>query len=233
MDASEAVVEKLLKHLGFQSIIYEPDGNTPPDFLVDGRIAVEVRRLNQNYDSGDGRRGLEEASIPLWHKLERLAHSLGSGANESWYLYYRFGRPVKPWKELKPKLRSALVEFMAQSERRAGRVYTDGNFELEVIPASQPLEHNFRMGGVSDHQSGGSIVAEMLQNIDHCVTEKLQKIAIFREKYPVWWLVFTDHIGFGLDDNDKQQLLEHVKRPAGWDKIIVVSPSDPTNWLDF
>lgn len=74
MDASEAVVEKLLKHMGFQSVVYEPDGNTPPDFLADGRVAVEVRRLNQNHDSGDGKRGLEEMSIPLWNKVEKLAH---------------------------------------------------------------------------------------------------------------------------------------------------------------
>lgn len=74
MDASEAVVEKLLKHMGFESVVYEPDGNTPPDFLADGRVAVEVRRLNQNHDSGDGKRGLEETSIPLWNKVEKLAH---------------------------------------------------------------------------------------------------------------------------------------------------------------
>ena len=233
MDASEALVEKLLKNMGFQSVVYEPDGNTPPDFLADGRVAVEVRRLNQNHDLGGGKRGLEETSIPLWLKVEKLAHSLGPAANESWFLFFRFSRPVKPWKQLEPKLRAALAAFMAQPERNSGIIYTDEHFELDVIRASQPLEHYFRMGGNSDHQSGGFIVAEMLDNIAHCAAEKLQKIANIRSKYPEWWLVLTDHIGLGLDDHDKQQLLDDAKRPVGWDKIVVVSPSNPAKWLEF
>jgi len=64
MDDSEIVVRQHLEHLGFKSIIYEPDGNIPPDFLVEGRIAVEVRRLNQNYVSGSGQlEGLETTRI--------------------------------------------------------------------------------------------------------------------------------------------------------------------------
>jgi hypothetical protein len=233
MDASEAVAEKLLKHLGFQTVVYEPDGNTPPDFLADGRVAVEVRRLNQNHDSGNGKRGLEETSIPLWQRVEKLGHSFGVATDESWFLFFRFSRPVTTWKALEPKLRAALVAFMAQPTRNSGRVYTEDNFELDVIRASQPLEHYFRMGGNSDRQSGGFIVAEMLDNIAHCATEKSLKIANFRSNYTEWWLVLIDHIGLGLDDRDKQQLLAHAKRPAGWDKIVVVSPSDPTKWLEF
>lgn len=233
MDASEAIVEKLLKHRGFQNVVYEPDGNVPPDFLADGRVAVEVRRLNQNHDSGNGKRGLEEISIPLWQKVEKLGGSFGSSTGESWFLFFRFSRPIKPWKVQEPKLRAALVAFLAQPARNSGRVYTDDNFELDVIRTPQPLEHVFHMGGSSDHQSGGFIVAEMLENITHCASEKLKKIANFRNNYPEWWLVLTDHIGLGLDDHDKQQLLGHAKRPAGWDKIVVVSPSDPTKWLEF
>lgn len=35
----------------------------PPDFLVDGYLAVEVRRLNQNFDFGTRTKGLEQTSI--------------------------------------------------------------------------------------------------------------------------------------------------------------------------
>jgi len=45
--------------------VYEPDGNTPPDFLVNGTIAVEVRRLNQNEIIESGHRGLEVTTFPL------------------------------------------------------------------------------------------------------------------------------------------------------------------------
>ena len=42
----EKIVYKYLQSLGYTDIIYEPDGNIPPDFLIDDTIAVEVRRLN-------------------------------------------------------------------------------------------------------------------------------------------------------------------------------------------
>jgi hypothetical protein len=178
-------------------------------------------------------RGLEEVSIPLWQKIEKLAHSFGPAKGESWFLFFRFGRPIKPWREIEPKLKAALSDFIARPTRSSGSIYRGDNFELDVIRASQPLEHYFRMGGNSDAQSGGFIVAEMLDNIAYCAGEKLQKISKFRSKYPEWWLILTDHIGRGLDDHDKQQFLAHARRPAGWDKIVVVSPSDPTKWIEF
>ena len=44
----ETAVDRFLRHSGFTDLVFEPDGNIPPDFVVEGRIAVEVRRLNQN-----------------------------------------------------------------------------------------------------------------------------------------------------------------------------------------
>jgi hypothetical protein len=48
MDDSETVANKYFTHLGFKKIDFEPEGESkPPDFLVNDRIAAEVRRLNQ------------------------------------------------------------------------------------------------------------------------------------------------------------------------------------------
>jgi len=44
MDSSERIVYEYLSSQGFSDVAYEPDGNVPPDFLLNGRIAVEVRR---------------------------------------------------------------------------------------------------------------------------------------------------------------------------------------------
>ena len=60
MDHSEKVVFQYLKSRGFINIVYEPDGNIPPDFTIDGRIAVEVRRLNENEKTTTEHGGLEE-----------------------------------------------------------------------------------------------------------------------------------------------------------------------------
>ncbi len=57
MDTSESLVRDFLLYRGYADIVYEPDGNVPPDFLIDGRIAVEVRRLNQNHEAGSRAHG--------------------------------------------------------------------------------------------------------------------------------------------------------------------------------
>jgi hypothetical protein len=66
----------------------QPDGNILPDFLVDGRIAVEVRRLNENdlTESG-GFRSLETDRISTGRKFRALLRALGPTASgTSWFV---------------------------------------------------------------------------------------------------------------------------------------------------
>ena len=233
MDRSEAVVHELLANMGFLSIVYEPDGNIPPDFVVDGEIAVEVRRLNQNFDDGSGARGLEETTAPLWQKMTRLVESIGEADGNSWFVFFSFSRPVPRWKDLEPGLRCALLEFKANANRRMGTIYSVPNFQLRVGEASGPLESFFRMGGMSDRQAGGWVVAELISNIQHCASEKLRKIEPHRSKYKKWWLALTNHTGFGLGEHEHQQLRQHLPRPTGWDKVLLINPSDPSKWIEF
>jgi hypothetical protein len=65
MNESEQAVYKYLSSQDLGPVEFEPDGKgTPPDFLVDGLVAVEVRRLNQNEETVTGHRGLESISNP-------------------------------------------------------------------------------------------------------------------------------------------------------------------------
>ena len=41
MSRPESLAERSFKSVGFTNVLYEPDGNAPPDFLLDGEIAVE------------------------------------------------------------------------------------------------------------------------------------------------------------------------------------------------
>lgn len=66
MNPTEALALSYLKSVTLGEVVHEPDGNIPPDFPVDGRVAVEVRRLNQNSSSlsADRPQALEELAIP-------------------------------------------------------------------------------------------------------------------------------------------------------------------------
>ena len=161
MDSSEEAAHAYLVYLGFKDIVYEPDGKVPPDFLVEGRIAVEVRRLNQNEQTASGFRGLEVVAIPFQMKVRRLLMSLGpprSGA--SWYVHYNFRRPI-PIRDIMSELRQRLIEFRDGDSGTLPAAFIVGT-SLEVRLCRAPRLHGtfFVPGGFSDDDSGGWVFGE-------------------------------------------------------------------------
>jgi hypothetical protein len=234
MDATERLVADHLAHRGYTNVVYEPDGNVPPDFLIDGNIAIEVRRLNQNYFDGDNTKGLEEVAIPLWKRVSELANSFGAPTgNESWFVFFRFGRPVEAWKTLGPKLRRALEAFAASPSKQKCIIFKTKGFEVEVFKASHPDATMFVMGGCSDKESGGWLLSEMATNIRHCISEKSRKIDKVRSKYKHWWLALVDHIGYGLDEFDREMFRDQVSITHDWEKIILIDPRDHSRWFEI
>ena len=90
----------------------------------------------------------------------------------------------------------------------------------------------FVMAGYSDQQSGGWLLAEMEANIRHCTGEKARKITKVQSRYPEWWLALVDHIGYGLDDFDREMFREKVSIDHSWAKIIVIDPHDQRRWFE-
>ena len=89
------------------------------------------------------------------------------------------------------------------------------------------------MAGCSDDESGGWLLAEMETNIRHCASEKAHKIAKVRSKYPEWWLALVDHIGYGLDEFDREMFRDQVSVAHTWDKIVLIDPRDHTRWFEI
>lgn len=235
MDATETLVKDHLVHRGHVNIVYEPDGNIPPDFLVDSRVAVEVRRLNQNHFDGNYIQGLEEVAIPLWKRIQRLLDSMGPPTNEeSWFVHFNFSRPVESWKSLEPKLRGALSAFLASPGNTPRLVSKGLGFELEVFCRASKLHPTaFVMAGCSDRESGGWLLSEMEKNIRDCAREKAQKIAKFKPRYSEWWLALVDYIGFSLGDLDRELFRAQVSIEHSWDKIILIDPRDFRRWFEL
>ena len=227
MDTSEILVKAYLKSCGFAEIEYEPDGNVPPDFLCDKQVAVEVRRLNQNHNDGQGSKGLEETAIPLWEYVHEFLLKLGPPTyNQSCFVFYRFSRPVPKWRALRLRLKAELEPFMADRDAQPFEMALDGGFKLEVFPASEIHPTFFVPGGHTDRESGGFLITEMETNLKLCILEKTMKIAKVKVNYAKWWLVLSDKIGYGLDEFDQQIFRRQVKLIHGFDKIVLLDPRD-------
>jgi hypothetical protein len=234
MDKSEQIVREYLIHKGFNDPIYEPDGNIPPDFLVDGRIAVEVRRLNQNENLAGKWHGLEEIAISLRRHFQETIISMGPPvAGTSWFVTYSYKRPLPEWKILKEKLEAVLVDFIHGRIDDLQRHEIINGFSIEIGRASKTYPTLFVLGGFCDHDSGGFVVSEMLRNIRICIEDKNRKISKVRHKYPEWWLALVDHTGLGADEYDYNELRELIQIDNKWDRIMVVNPSNPTQCFDL
>ncbi len=225
MDYSETLVENYLQYKGFSKIIYEPDGNIPPDFLVNDEIAIEVRRLNQNIEGNGKTKGLEETAYPLFQRIDKLfrGHKRESGKNSLFYSI-RFARPVSKWKRIEEKIE----EYISIVKSGRIEVYKEykisDNLSIKFLPSSKEYDELFIPGAYSDSDSVGWVISEMLKNLRICISEKERKIEKYRAKYPEWWLVMIDYIGYGLEETDKIQLKENFNINHKWNRVILLDP---------
>ena len=231
LNIEEKLAEEYLRTLGIGSVVHEPDGKQPPDFLVDRRIAVEVRRLNQNHVVGDGYEGLETARFRLTRQMRTLLLSEGpSEKGISWFVCHNFERPIPEWKELRLALSNYLRRFRGVHTSLTADVIhatISYGFEIELRRAGNRHSTFFVPGGSIDENSGGWALQETQKNLRICIEEKSRKTAPLRNRYPEWWLIFIDRVGFGVDPCDHELFRRHLQFDHDWNKIIILNPQNP------
>jgi hypothetical protein len=230
MDKSESLAKRYLESLNLGHIAFEPDGNVPPDFLVNGRIAIEVRRLNQNFESEDGTsRGLEQTEIPLRQRMRKYLRDFAASRDgESWFVGYGFRRPLEPWSTVEPLLRDALREFMMSPVRQRKKLRLTKHFDIDFFEAGVTFDSFFVLGATSDDQSGGWVMYELQKNLLFCIAEKERKIEIVRHKYPEWCLILDDRIDYGIELQDRH-LFESEVLPSlqhSFARLVLLDPRE-------
>jgi hypothetical protein len=230
MDDSERLADQYLRSLGIGDVAYEPDGNIPPDFCVGGSIAVEVRRLNQNFEFSDGTtQGLEQLAIPLWKKFKTYLPSLGSSlTGECWYVGIDFRRPLQEWKVLRPLVESSLKRFKSLPVRAQTTIQIMPNLNLDLIRSGKDHGSFFLLGASSDDDSGGWVMGEVERNLRLCIADKEKKIEPYRSKYSEWWLLLADHIDYSMDPEDRPIFKSEVmpRIPHRFSKVVLIDPRD-------
>lgn len=235
MDDSERTAYEYLGSCGFDRRDYEPDGRVPPDFVVDGRIAVEVRRLNQMRQADGEARGLEQIQRSLAEKVPLLLKNLGASAEgDSWFVFLSFRRPLPPWRQLRVRLREHLNAFARDSARVNSKIRVERNLTIHLDRAASAHHDFFVFGGYCDHDAGGWLLSELERNMAICLREKSAKISPFRAKYPEWWLILIDRISHarihGAEVPELRNLLHGL---ADWDRVLLVDPVDPMHGVQL
>ena len=110
-DRSERLVYDYLLRRGLE-VVHHPDReHNPPDFAIDGRIGIEVRRLNQHWRDGQTHVGIELREHTLYSLVEEVLEEFGAPTDDgSYWVACGFQNPVPEPKAFKKLLRNALRE---------------------------------------------------------------------------------------------------------------------------
>lgn len=235
MNFDEKIARKHLEHIGFNDIVREPDGNVPPDYLLNNTIAVEVRRLNQNFEAEGIATGLEETAIPFIDGIENMLKSVEIPQLTTWFVSVFFQRPLPAVSSIREDIQRTCMD-VANINANPGYSFAKPISEsvyLRFTKGSGWLGKPFALGAISDFDSGGFVYDLLSANIDHCIREKTRKISKYRARYEIWWLILVDHIDYCLSKEELHTVKVSRPRENEWDKVIIVSALDPTNSFEL
>jgi hypothetical protein len=221
MNHDESIAEGYLKS-HYSNVVFEPDGNIPPDFSVNNTVGVEVRRLNQQHRENGTSKGLEEGRIPLLKALENeIAQYPQDSKGNNFWLLLRYERNIGKLKDIKKNIKSSISAFQSQGENIPFSFNLSENVTLEFVARAVKLPRKYKVGIESDNNSGGWVVSMYAQDTMHCISEKKEKIKPYEKQYKKWWLLLVDHISC-MDSYDEKEIIEKLTKPKFFEKVIVI-----------
>ena len=195
----------------------------PPDFVVDGKYAVEVTRLGQRIMVGDDEDSKDEKQVqePLTRLIKKVLAELGPPGNKgrSWVIdcEYDFTQPRPKTKVAKQQIFKALSPLSKPYDDRVisnmcskhmgyreptgkGSDWNSLCLSLECGIHLELLEFahdpgRFFLNNVSDGE-GIWVAGELKESIRNRIHDKSEKIRKQNriEKYANWWLILVDHV---------------------------------------
>jgi len=224
MKPEESFAEQYLMGLGLGQVIFEPDGNTPPDFSIGISIGVEVRRLNQQYFSSSKPEGLEQLSFPLWNLIEKEISKFDSKYNgNTYFIGFEFSRPYdESPKETAKSIREKLNNFLLSGNSPPTDLPINNGLNFFLLSASPIPGRTFVMAGDLDHDSGGAILPMFIDNINYCIEQKSKKIEPYLNSYNEWWLLLINTLGWGLDSKEKLYVKSKISGLRKFNRLVII-----------
>lgn len=234
----EAVAEKWLEQQDHAKI--ERPDQDPPDFVVDGKYAVEVRQLNLMIESDGRTRGEEELRQPLRSAVKEAIVKFSPPAKgRGWYVDCEYDSSkfsISKIKDSKEEIEERLQVFLNNLPKP-----NQGSVGSEVIPLECGIRLRLRVGCpqsamfVLNGVYGGKgfmVLGELIRSLQHSIEEKCRKIAKRKDCYPghEWWLLLVDRIlGISIQSLSRDELGKlhkgvQVQEPAS--RVIVISPEN-------
>lgn len=223
MKREEIIAKEYFESIGYNNLVYEPNGNRTPDFLINKNIAVEVRRLNQFYNNEP----IEKVKYKLIPKIVKQIESFESeNYFESAFVGIEYSRPIKYNSFIKNRINSILKNHSSNMKTQKEYVIND-NLKITIIPSEIKLKSKFSFGSSIDFNEGGFVLGNIYNSLKFIVKDKYKKIEYFKPEYKTWWLALVDFIGNGVSENEILQLRESIDFDLLFDKVFIISYLNP------
>ncbi|SHH02477.1 hypothetical protein [Winogradskyella jejuensis] len=221
MKHEENIAKDFFEFIGYDDIKFEPKGNRTPDFVLDGKIAVEVRRLNRFYNNEP----LEKVAFNFFPKILNQIENFKTEkiTNISSFVSVSYIRPIKYNKDIKKRINDVLETHLEEIGESKKYIINE-SLTLDFIPSEKWLGKIYNFGMYSDLNDFGFIVSDIVESLKIIIPEKTAKVENYKSEYKVWWLALIDNVGYGLSKNEIIQLKSLIDFDLYFDDIVFISP---------
>jgi hypothetical protein len=224
MKPEEVSTNKYLKNHFGGNVVFEPDGNVPPDFAVNSIYAVEVRRLNQQFFNEQKTEGLENLSFPLYYVLKEVLRSFNTlYSGKSYLVDMDYRRPLdKNMRQIKSEMHNSLETFLQTEVSLPCMLKVNEKIDFWINSSDAINGQVFQFVGEHDEDAGGGVISVYIENIRHCISAKSSKIKQYKSKYEAWWLYLVDYLELGLDHGEVEKVKSVISDLGEFNKVAVI-----------
>ena len=250
-NSDECLAKRWLNLQGHSAISRPKDD--PPDYVVQGQYAVEVRRLNWMTEIEGKTKGIEGSEKPLERTVKRVFEEYDKppkGYTIHVNLDFPFEPPTPGKEVVEREVGQALDEVVEEicnspdsgitsQSMPAIRKFLACGLHLRFAPIRIGEPGGFFLQDVQVATgSRGWVISDAIQNILRCVEDKTDKVMRKNrvQDYSAWWLVLVDHILFSstpLAETELNKVREALPDRTFWSRIVVVDCSDPGCFIEL
>jgi len=234
MNREEQIANELLHNLNEGKVIFEPNGfSKSPDFSLNEKIGIEVRRLNKQINCGDEIHPIEEAKYPFLRKFDRLLLDIENSDLEfSIGVNISFKRPIILDKKLVKKIKDSIRNSTLNGAFGIP-TFVNENIKYELIKGNGRSNTTYFRYITHDLDQGGTVQDSRYLALQVAIQEKESKMRAFKNDYSEIWLILVDEIFSRVDYTFKQDLQRFEEIKSSFNRIIVISGRDRKSWIDI
>jgi hypothetical protein len=234
MNRDEQIAYNFLIEQGFDSVNYEPNGeSTPPDFLIDKNIGVEVRRMNKHIVLNDNKVPIEKTEFEFVPRFRKALKELeNTKLKYSIAVTLRYQRPIKVSKELMENIKDS-IKATTEKELFGQEIKFSPQIKYELYKGNGKSDETYNLIIISDRDRGGIVQDARYEALKLCIEEKTNKLKSLRNSYDELWLILVDDIFSRVDYTTKQDFQRFPEIKTIFNRVVLISKRDNSKWIDI